>query len=120
MDVDRWVNDRMSWVIPLDLNGVQVPQRQGIRKFEDDPAMLNNFRLSSSVGEPIMELNQQPQLTNVMLYDTLTSPLLAYQYLIFDKGFFLFCTELLNNIWDSVKEMLIRHPVDVQEYVWPW
>ena len=32
MDVDRWVNDRMSWVIPLDLNGVQVPRAPGNQK----------------------------------------------------------------------------------------
>lgn len=122
MDVDRHVNDQMSWVISLDLDGVQAPEScQGTRKFQDDPVALNSFRLSSSHRTPrrLIQFRLKGPI-NVMLYEMLVHPLLRYQYLIVDSAFLAFCETMLSKVWDMVKGTLTFLPVDVREKRWPW
>lgn len=118
MNVNRWINDRMSWVISLDLDGVQAPEsRQGVREFKDDPAVFNNFTLSRHVKDSETD---PYEYRNVMVYDMLVHPLLRYQYLISDKTFLAFCRGVFGGVWDAVKGTLTPLPVEVQEYCWPW
>jgi hypothetical protein len=113
VDVNRWVNDRMSWVIPLDVDGVELPQSRCARS--DDLVAVNNFKLTFDA-----KAQRQRQVKMIMSYETLVHPLLRYQYLIVDTVFLDFFKSFMNKLWDELQGQLTALLAGVREQVWPW
>lgn len=117
LDAHRWVDDRMSWVISLDMDGIDVPTLLSGVPFSslDDPVTVNSFRMTF---KPTTQ--REPQAQMVMNYEVLVHPLLRYQYLIADEAFLKFFKSVLDRLWSEFQVKLTVLPADMQERFWLW
>jgi hypothetical protein len=74
LDVGRWVRDRHSWVVPLDVSGIERPPLSTSSVgFSWDPVVYNSWRLT----------HLQPQRISVAFLK-LDSTIFRYAYLVAD------------------------------------
>ena len=78
LSASRCVCDRHSWVVPLDITGVEFRPRLSVAsaEFSWDPVVYNSWRLVKDAGLS-------------MEYSTLASTILKYKYLVADSDLLL-------------------------------
>jgi hypothetical protein len=78
LSTSRWVRDKHSWVVPLDVSGVSMRPRLSFSspEFSWDPVVYNSWKLGTG---------DFPDKTLVMSYHGLGSTIIRYRYLVADE-----------------------------------
>ncbi|KAI0715614.1 hypothetical protein C8T65DRAFT_573015 [Cerioporus squamosus] len=98
----RWIDDDISWVVSLDMSGVNLPRPLNSQSspVEHDPSSITNWH---------MRYNQTKGA--VMHFSLVSSDLLGYSYLIGDQDLLAYLPRYLANCLQAEKDRLGHNAV---------